>query len=112
MIMHSGNYIKYEDKAIINNDTVLSVLHIDGSVLCFGRATINELDSKYSNLSHEDKIDKCCKLAYKRAKDNFLAVNRKLNKDYLIEQITCHGLYLNYLTNNFENIMKSIIKSL
>lgn len=107
-----NEWIKYKEKVVLDdNNMVLCILHLDGALI-FGRAVIDELDVKFSNLSHEDKIDKCCKLAYKRAKDNFLAVNRKLNKDYLIEQVTCHGLYLNYLTNNFENIIKSIVKSL
>lgn len=46
------------------------ILHLDGA-LVFGRAVIDELDVKYFNLDHKDKLEKCYDIALFRANDAF-----------------------------------------
>lgn len=108
----SNEWIKYEEKIVLgDNNTVLCILHLDGA-LVFGRAVIDELDVKYSSLDYKDKIEKCYDMALSRANENFLKPGRNPDKEFLHEQITCHGLYMNHLLNGFTNYTKSIIKML
>lgn len=108
----TNEWIKYKEKVVLDdNSTVLCVLHLDGA-LVFGRAVIDELDVKYFNLSHKDKLEKCYDMALSRANDAFLQSVKPTNKEFLHKQVTCHGLYLNYLSNSLINYTKSIIKML
>lgn len=108
----ANEWIKYKEKVVLDdNNTVLCVLHLDGA-LVFGRADTNELDVKYFNLSHKDKLEKCYDIALSRANDAFLQSVKTANKESLHEQIRCHVLYLNYLSNSLINYTESIIKTL
>ena len=108
----SNKLIKYEEKIVLDdNNTVLCILHLDGS-LVFGRAVVDELDVGYSNLSDEEKLEECYKIAFSRANENFLKPVRGIDKEFLHEEITCHNLYMNYLLNGFSNSIKSIVKML
>lgn len=108
----SNEWIKYEEKIVLDdNNTVLCILHLDGA-LVFGRAVIDELDVEYSNLSQEEKIEKCYEIALSRANENFLKPARSIDKEFLHEEIVCHNLYMNYLLNGFSNSIKSIVKML
>ena len=108
----TNDWIKYKEKVVLDdNNTVLCVLYLDGA-LVFGRGAIDELDIKYSNLSYKDKLEKCYYIALSRANDAFLQSVKPTDKNFLHEQVTCHGLYLNYLSNSLINYTKSIIKML
>lgn len=108
----SNEWIKYEEKIVLDdNNTVLCILHLDRA-LVFERAVIDELSVEYSNLSQEEKIEKCYEIALSRANENFLKPGRDIDKEFLHEEITCHNLYMNYLLNEFSNSVKSIVKML
>ena len=67
----ANEWIKYKEKVVLDdNNIVLCIFHLDGA-LVFGRAVIDELDVKYSNLSHKDKLEKCYDMALSRANDAF-----------------------------------------
>ena len=106
----ANEWIKYKEKVVLDdNNMVLCILHLDGA-LVFGRAVIDELDVKYSNLDHKDKLEKCYDMALSRANDAFLQSVKPIDKEFLHEQVTFHGLYLNYLSYSLINYTKSIIK--
>ena len=108
----SNEWIKYEEKIVLDdNNTVLCVLHLDRD-LVFGGAVIDELSVEYSNLSQEKKIEKCYEIALSRANENFLKPCRGIDKEFLHEEIICHNLYMNHLLNGFSNSIKSIVKVL
>lgn len=78
----TNKWIKYKEKVVLDdNNTVLCVLHLDGA-LVFDRAVIDELDVKYFNLNHKDKLEKCYDIAFSRANDIFLQSVKPTDKEF------------------------------